>query len=146
VTYLEPQRGDIPTPHPQAGTVRFWEGCAEHRLLFLQCSNCQQPLHAPAIVCTQCFGSDLEWKESSGEGSVYSWTRIWRPQTPAFTVPYVAIIVELDEGWSLLSNLVGCNSDAAAVGIRVQVEFHSVASGVVLPYFRPTEHSKSLNA
>ena len=31
---------------------------------------------------------------------------------PSFTVPYVAIIVDMDEGWQILSNLIGCEHDA----------------------------------
>jgi len=49
----------------------------------------------------------------------------------------VAVIVELDEGWSLVSNLIGCDSDEAAIGMRVEVDFHAIAGGAVLPYFRP---------
>ena len=63
---------------------------------------------------------------------------MWRPQTPAFTVPYTAIIVDVDEGWQMLSNLVDCDDDAVHVGMRVEVVFHPLAGGPTLPYFRPT--------
>ncbi len=53
---------------------------------------------------------------SAGTGAIYSWTTVWRPPTPAFTVPYVPIVVDMDEGWQMLSCLVGCEHDAAAVG------------------------------
>jgi hypothetical protein len=63
---------------------------------------------------------------------------VWRPQTPAFVVPYVPIIVDLDEGWDLLSNLIGCESDEVEIGMRVEVDFRATASGDgSLPYFRP---------
>jgi hypothetical protein len=74
---------------------------------------------------------------SSGHGSVYSWTIVWRPQTPEFSVPYVPIIVELEEGWHMLSNLIGCEHDAVHVGLAVAVAYHPLADGVTLPYFRP---------
>jgi hypothetical protein len=105
--------------------------------MFLRCGSCGRALQVPAVACRHCGRRELTWEESEGRGTVYSWTRIWRPQTPAFVVPYVAIIVELDEGWSLVSNLIGCDSDAAAIDMRVQVDFHAIASGAVLPYFRP---------
>ncbi|MGO8863189.1 MAG: Zn-ribbon domain-containing OB-fold protein [Acidimicrobiales bacterium] len=137
MTILGPQLGDIPAPLPQPNTKPFWDGCAERRLLFLRCETCERAHHAPAMTCGICGGLELEWTQSGGVGTVYSWTRIWRPQTPAFLAPYVAIIVELDEGWSLISNLIGCDAEAAAIGMRVQVDFHPVGNGAVLPYFRP---------
>jgi uncharacterized protein len=141
MTYLEPQLGDIPAPVAQASTKAFWDGCAERRLLFLRCAACGQALHPPAVACSHCAGRELVWEQSAGRGTVYSWTRIWRPQTPAFVVPYVAIIVELSEGWSLISNLIGCDSGDAAIGMHVEVDFHAIASGAVLPYFRPLAES-----
>ena len=52
-------------------------------------------------------------------------------------MPYVAIIVDMDEGWQILSNLIGCPDDAAEIGMRVEVEFHEMEGGFTLPYFRP---------
>jgi hypothetical protein len=71
-------------------------------------------------------------------GEIYSWTRVWRPVTPAFVTPYVPIIVTMDEGWFILSNLVGCEDDAVAIGQRVEVVFHNSggADDIVLPYFQ----------
>jgi uncharacterized protein len=137
MTRLEPQRGDIPMPVPQAGTRPFWDGCGRHQLMFLGCCSCGQALHAPALVCTNCRSRQLKWSQSNGLGTVYSWTMVWRPQTPAFVVPYSPILVELDEGWSLLSNLVGCDHLDVEIGMRVEVEFHEISSGALLPYFRP---------
>ena len=74
---------------------------------------------------------------------VYSWTTVWRPQTPAFTVPYVAIVVDMVENWQILSNLVGCEHDVVSVGMSVAVEFHPVQDGMVLPYFRPLDGDSS---
>jgi len=37
----------------------------------------------------------------------------------------------------MLANVVGCDVADLAVGMRVQVEFHPVSEGYVLPYFRP---------
>ena len=101
------------------------------------CGRCGRATHTPAYLCAHCTSPDLAWERSAGTGSVSSWSTVWRPQTPLFTVPYVAIIVELDEGWQLLSNLIGCTGDAAEIGLRVEVEFHPIAGSYHLPYFRP---------
>jgi uncharacterized OB-fold protein len=80
----------------------------------------------------------LEWVDSSGRGEIYSWTRVWRPVTPAFVTPYVPIIVTMEEGWFILSNLVGCEDDAVAIGQPVEVVFHNSGGtdDIVLPYFQ----------
>ncbi len=67
---------------------------------------------------------------------MYSWTIAYRPQTEAFTTPYAPVIVDLDEGFQMLSNLIDCDTNDLAVGMRVQVEFHEVGP-MTLPYFRP---------
>jgi uncharacterized OB-fold protein len=56
---------------------------------------------------------------------------------PTFEVPYTAIIVTMDEGWEILSNLIGCPHDRVEVAMRVEVDFHEITGGAVLPYFRP---------
>jgi hypothetical protein len=137
VTTLQPQTGAIPLPTPSELSRPFWDACNRGELLFQRCGECGRATHTPAYICAHCTSQALTWERSAGTGSVYSWTTVWRPQMPAFEVPYVAIIVDLDEGWQLLSNLIGCEVDDVEVGMRVEVEFHPVEGGFQLPYFRP---------
>ena len=88
-------------------------------------------------MCAHCTSRRLSWERSTGVGAIYSWTVVWRPQSPAFTVPYAPVIVDVAEGWQILSHLIGCEPDDVAVGQRVAVEFHATESGFSLPYFRP---------
>jgi len=55
--------------------------------------------------------------------------------TPEFTPPYAPAIVTLDEGYQMLTNIVGVSPDELAVGMRVRAEFHAVGPDVTLPYF-----------
>jgi len=137
VTLLGPQTGAIPHPYPSPTSQPFWDGLDRGELLFQRCGMCGASTHTPAIVCSHCGSRTLTWEASTGRGTVYSWTIVWRPQTPAFSVPYVPIIVDLEEGWQMLSNLIGCAHDAVHVGQAVEVEFHTLADNVTLPYFRP---------
>jgi uncharacterized OB-fold protein len=139
MTDLAPQTGDIPVPFPSPLTQPFWDGCDRRELLFQRCRDCGKATHTPAYICAHCTSRALVWERSTGRGAVYSWTTVWRPQVPTFEVPYVAIIVTMDEGWEILSNLVGCPHDAVRVGLRVEVDFHEINGGVVLPYFRPID-------
>jgi uncharacterized OB-fold protein len=137
MTLLRAQSGDIPRPHPSPVSQPYWDGCRSGKLLFQRCHDCDGVTHTPAAVCAHCMSSRLTWEESAGFGTVYSWTTVWRPQTPAFEVPYTAVIVEMSEGWQILSNLVGCEHDECRVGMPVRVEFHPLDDEITLPYFRP---------
>jgi hypothetical protein len=77
----------------------------------------------------------LRWEQSGGVGEIYSWTVVHRPVTADFQPPYAPAIVTLDEGYQMLTNLVGVAPDELAIGMRVRVEFHAVDGGVTLPYF-----------
>ena len=137
MTLLQPQTGNIPRPFASVVSTPYWAGCARGELLFQRCGACNGITHTPAVMCAHCSSRDLSWERSAGTGVVYSWTTIWRPQTPDFTVPYAAVIVDMDEGWQTLSNVIGCEHEAVHIGMRVAVEFHPITDGVMLPYFRP---------
>jgi uncharacterized OB-fold protein len=136
MSILLPQMGDIPIPQSSPISQPYWDGCARGELLFQRCTACGGITHTPALLCSHCCSRELQWEASDGFGSVYSWTTVWRPQMPEFTVPYVAVIVDMREGWQILSNLVGCEPESVSIGMRVHVEFHRLSSGVVLPLVR----------
>ena len=138
MTLLQPQRGAIPLPVPGAVSQPYWEGCQAGQLLFQRCEDCHGITHTPAMVCAHCSSRRMTWERSTGTGVIYSWSVVWRPQTPEFAVPYAPIIVDVDEGWQILSNLIGCEHDAAEVGMAVRVEFHRVGGEITVPYFRPS--------
>ena len=50
--------------------------------------------------------------------------------------PYGAVIVRLDEGVFLVSNLVDCPVEGLAVGARVELAITAVDDDLVLPLFR----------
>ena len=135
--FLVPQPATIPRPYPSAVSEPYWEGAKRGELLFQRCGACGHAEFDPAILCRKCGSRDLAWERSAGLGTVYSWTVVWRPQQPSFVVPYAPAIVDMDEGYQILANVVGCDVADLAVGQRVTVEFHPVAEGYALPYFRP---------
>jgi uncharacterized OB-fold protein len=134
---LKPHPEGIPAPIPTALSQPFWDGCAHDELLFQRCTTCGRANFNPAPVCRWCTSPDLAWTKSTGLGRVYSWTVVWRPQTPAFEVPYVPAIIDVDEGYQMIANVIGCEPDALEADMRVEAEFHPIGNGIVLPYFRP---------
>jgi hypothetical protein len=91
----------------------------------------------PALVCPFCTGTALTWRVSGGRGRVHTLTSIHRAPTPDVETPYVVAVIELEEGWHMLSNLVGCPPEDARIDMPVTVEFVPVDEDVWLPVFRP---------
>ena len=86
----------------------------------------------PRVVCPFTGSDDLQWRISKGLGTVYATTVV----TPQKGDPYNVALIDLDEGFQMLSNIIDCDTNDLAVGMRVQVEFREVGQ-LTLPYFRP---------
>lgn len=123
-----------PLPVPTRLSKPFWDACAEGRLLTQRCTSCGRHFFPPQHFCRYCHADTVEWIESAGRGEIHSYSTVWRPQTPAFEVPYIVAIVRLDEGYDLLTNLVDTDPEAVAVGARVEVRFQPMGS-MVMPTF-----------
>ncbi len=137
MTLLTPCVNGIPAPNPSAESRHYWEGTARGELRFQRCDRCEAANFGPGLRCSSCQSDQLTWTISHGLGVVYSWTVVWRPQTPAFQVPYAPAIVRLDEGYDMVSALIGLEPDAIEAQMRVSVEFHRVNNTVTLPFFAP---------
>jgi len=136
-TRLRPQPGPLRLPPPSALNRPFWDGCAEGELRFVRCRSCGTPDFPAAPFCRTCQSEDLRWETGAGLGTIYSWTVVRRPATPDLVTPYAPCIVELDEGYSMLTNVVDADVTEIAVGLRVRVVFHAVGDERTLPCFTP---------
>ena len=136
-------RAAFPVPVPDADTQPFWDGVARRELLVQRCARCSAWLWQPRPLCSRCHAPDPVWTRVSGDGRVASWTVIRPPTLPAWAekVPFVVLLVELDEGVRMLGYLVDdagrlLRTDGAAEGIamgtRVALRFHEQA-GTWLP-------------
>jgi uncharacterized OB-fold protein len=80
-----------------------------------------------------------------GRGSLYSWTVVWRPQSDRFRVPYAPAIVELTEGYQMLSNIVNCQVEDLHLDMPVEVLFTPLTPGTVIPYFQPARDDDGIS-
>ena len=139
----------FPIPIPDRDTQPFWDGCARRELWIQHCTECGKWLWQPRPVCSSCQTPDPKWAKVSGGGRVASWTVMRPPTLPAYAemVPFVVLLVELDEGVRLLGYLVDDGgrllktdgiAEGLAMGSRVALRFYDQA-GTLLPSWTPAE-------
>jgi uncharacterized OB-fold protein len=126
-----------PLPLPTQDTREYWEGCRRHELLIQRCRKCGVFRFYPRPMCPDCNSMEFEWAKAGGKGRVYSWTVAVRQFHPAFEVPYVIAIVELEEGVRMTTNVINCKPEELFVGMPVKVVFEDVTEETTIPKFRP---------
>jgi uncharacterized OB-fold protein len=122
----------IPAPVKNPETAHFWQAANEGKLLLRRCLQCEQPHFYPRGICPFCGSDSTEWKEASGLGVIYSYSVMRRVPEP-----YAIAYITLDEGPSIMSNLVQCDFDALAIGQAVELVFQPAEDGSAVPMFRP---------
>jgi len=132
-----------PVPEPDRVTGPFWEAAREKKLLIQHCPDCGVHQFFPQAHCRECLSEKLEWVESTGKGTVYSFTVIHRAPSSTFEqdVPYTVALVDLDEGCRMISNIVDVDPQAVRVGMSVEVVFEEITANISLPKFRPARNS-----
>jgi uncharacterized OB-fold protein len=140
VTFPVPAPDAIPRPDPTGADAVFWTALRDGELKFERCGACGTFRHPPKPVCARCGSAGSEWVASAGTGEVWSFTVIHAPTLPAFMdrVPYGAVVVRLDEGVFLVSNLLDCPVEELTVGDRVELVLTRVDDELTLPLFRRT--------
>jgi uncharacterized OB-fold protein len=129
-----------PRPDPAgADDARFWSFVAAGELRLQRCADCATFRHPPKPLCAVCGSTVSEWVAASGRGEVWAATVIHPPTLPAFAArtPYAAVVVRLDEGVFLVSNVLDRDPDAVVVGMPVEVVITEVEPDLRLPLFRP---------
>jgi uncharacterized OB-fold protein len=126
-------------PRPTPETEVFWEGCRKQELLLQRCVECSEFQFYPRIICTNCTSKNLEWVKASGQGTILTFTIVRRPVSEAYAadVPYVVALIKLDEGPTMMSNVVQCDPETLQIGDPVQVLFENWSEDVSIPQFRP---------
>ncbi len=129
-----------PRPRPQDPVEQeFWERCQSGRLHFQRCSACHVWRHLPRYMCARCGSPEFTWEPSSGKGTLFSWTVTHQALHPAFAadLPFVAAVVELEEGVRMATRLVDWDPEHVALDMPVELTFEALGEDFRLPVFRP---------
>ena len=113
----------------------WFDGCARGELLLQHCSNCDEYQFYPRTLCSHCGATDPGWTTASGRGRIASFSIVRRGISKAYEAPYVVALIDLEEGPRMMSNVVGCEPEAIAIGQAVTVAFEAWNDDITLPVF-----------
>ncbi len=122
----------IPAPRVLPETLAYWQAADEGRLLVKHCSACDKPHHYPRDICPHCLSDATVWRESKGGGTLYSHSTMGQGDA-AYTLAYVT----LDEGVTMMSNIVDADPASLQPGQRLRVVFKASDGGHAVPMFTP---------
>ncbi len=100
----------VTSPH-----VAYRDGLARGVLLFQRCDACAAAVFPPRVVCPSCGGADLSTEQSAGLGEVYSTTAVAARDGE----PYAVCLIDLDEGFRMMSTVTGVAAADVEIGSRV---------------------------
>jgi uncharacterized OB-fold protein len=130
-----------PAISPSPDAAAFWEAAHRHELIVPFCESCLNYFFYPRTLCPTCGSRDIGWRAASGRGRIYTFCIQYTNPVPGLSgaVPFVTVLVQLDEGPRLMSILIGVDPDPRAISCEmpVQVDFLDLADGHTLPVFRP---------
>ncbi len=132
---LSVQRAPI---HPSNFSKPFWEATREKKLLVQYCPKSGKYQFFPRPVSLFTGRRNLEWREVSGRGTIYTYT-ISNLGLGPFRghEPYVVAMVELEEGCRIMANIVHCTAGQLAIGLAVVPFWAPLADGTHLLMFQP---------
>ncbi|MBY4599958.1 OB-fold domain-containing protein [Ottowia caeni] len=120
-----------PTVYPD--NQPLWNAANEGKLLVKHCKACNQPHWYPRPLCPFCGSTDTEFRDAAGTGIIYTLS-VTRKAGP---IPYAIAYVTLDEGVTMLTNIVDCDLDSVRIGDKVRVVFKPSQGGPAVPMFTP---------
>lgn len=128
----------LPRVNVYMNTKPFWEAAREGKLLVQFCKDTNRPQFFPRPVSLATGRRNVEWREVSGRGKIYSWTvtySAWPGHEDR--APYVCALVELDEGVRMLANLTHCRPEDIKIGMPVRVCWERLSEEIHYPGFEP---------
>ena len=128
-----------PLPQVSPEMAPFFEAARRHALVVQRCAGCGALRFPARSICSTCLSREATWVPVSGRGAVFSFAIMHQAVHPGFAAetPYAVVVIQLDEGPRLLSNLVDCPTADVRIGQPVEVVFDDVTPEVTLPKFRP---------
>ncbi|MCL7382705.1 MAG: Zn-ribbon domain-containing OB-fold protein [Thaumarchaeota archaeon] len=137
---LPSRRLEISYNIPISRTKKFWDGLREGKIYGTKCRRCGKLYFPPVADCGECYSSEMDWVELSGEGEIVTFTHIIvRPTSFQDQQPYTVAIAQLKEGVKALAWLKDVKRKDIKVGMKVKLVPRVSEDGRVTYEFRPAE-------
>lgn len=105
-----------------------------HELAYQYSQQANRAVFFPRLVCPFTGSTQLEWRISHGLGKVHATTVVY----PRDGSPYNVSLIELDEGFRMMSRVEDIAPSDIHIGLRVKVRFDTVSDEPApLPVFTP---------
>ena len=123
-------------PLENPDTDAFWAGLRDGRLVIQKCGCCGTFRHPPSPICHTCHEGRHEWIESEGRGTVWTYSVVHEPLDgwPG-EVPYTVVVIALEEGVKIVSNLIEGSHEKVRIGAPVELAVSPGVAGIPLPRF-----------
>jgi uncharacterized OB-fold protein len=136
----EPKKIPRPMPRPNTymNTQPFWEAAKNGKLVIQYCKDTGKPQFFPRPVSMANGKRNLEWREVSGRGKVYSFTNTfsaWPGHEDR--VPYLVALVELEEGVRMLGNLFNVKAEDVKIDMPVRLYWEKLSEDINYPAVQP---------
>lgn len=128
----------LPRPNIYTRTDEFWKGAKNGKLLLQYCKDTGRYQWFPRSTSIYNGRRNLEWREASGLGTLYSWTNTFVPWPGHENrVPYLCALINLEEGVRILANLINVEAAALRDGLPVKLAWEKLNDDFNLPVFEP---------
>jgi uncharacterized OB-fold protein len=128
---MSPQR-IIPSPPISVEHDQYWAAANEGVLLLPRCQDTGKFFWYPRKISPFTLSQNVEWIPASGKGVIYTYS-IMRRADPPYAIAYVT----LEEGVTMMTNIVDCDFDAISIGQAVEVVFRDTEDDQKVPVFKP---------
>ena len=109
--------------HLEKGELAYQFSSAADRAVFF-----------PRVLCPYSGSDKLEWRVSKGRGTVYATTIVH----PAEGAPFNVALIDVEEGFRLMSRVEDVAPDAVKIGMRVKFRVHKPGGeNDPIPVFTP---------
>jgi len=131
-----PARTDLPTIEDESRP--FWDAAREHRFLVARCGSCGRAHHYPRPFCPFCWSGDVSWEDASGRATLYTYSTVYMNDLFPFKdkLPYIAAVVDLEEGPRVMTRLVDVKDTDLRIGMPLVVDYEQLTDEITAPVFR----------
>jgi uncharacterized protein len=125
-------------PTPRSFSKAYWDATREKRLIVQYDKRCGKYQFFPRATSIYDGHRNLDWREVSGKGEIFSYTIAYRARPPfQGHEPFVIGLVTLDEQVNVMANIVRCDRDQLNIGLRVKPFWAPLSNGTHLLMFEP---------